>query len=77
MVPFDLGNKTVKEILEKSLGPDAASRVMQKVNDAYQQGKRDKELHQQFIDAMQYEGKPITADQSDILFGFIAPAVIA
>lgn len=76
MAQHDLGDKTVREILEKSMGPKAAGRVMQKVNDAYQQGKSGKELHQYFKDAVEQEGKKITTDESDILYGFLAPAGI-
>jgi hypothetical protein len=77
MVQNDLGDKTVREILEKSIGQEAAGRVMAEVNDAHKQGKRGEDLHLQFRDAMKKEGHEITSDKSDILYGFIAPAVIA
>jgi hypothetical protein len=76
MAQNDLGDKTVKALLEESIGSEAAGRVMKEVNDAYQQGKSGEELHQYFKNAVEKEGKKVTSDKSDILFGFLAPAGI-
>jgi len=76
MAQFDLGEKTVRQLLEERIGSAATGRVMQEVNDAHQQGKSGEELYQLFTDAVKKEGKSATADASDILFGFLAPAGI-
>jgi len=76
MAQIDLGGKTVKQLLEESIGSAAAGRVMKDVNDAHKQGKSGQELYQLFTDAVKKEGKKVTSDTSDILFGFLAPAGI-
>jgi hypothetical protein len=74
MAQNDLGNQTAKEILEKRMGPEAASRVMKKVNEAYKQGKSGDDLRKVYKEAVEKEGKKVTSDQNDILFGFLVPA---
>jgi hypothetical protein len=74
MAQIDLGGKTVKQLLEESIGSAAAGRVMKEVNDAHQQGKPVEDIYQIFTDAVKNEGKTVPSDKSDILFGFLAPA---
>jgi hypothetical protein len=71
--PKDLGNATVRDILESKIGKDAADRVVKKLNDAQEQGKGGDELKKCFKDAMSKEGHDITAEDSGILYGFYVP----
>ena len=68
---MDIGNVSVKELLEKKMGPEGAQRVIDAVNDGYKNGKRGNDLQQQYQDAMVKEGQDIPSDPGDILYGFI------
>jgi len=69
----DLGKVTVKAILTRKIGKEAANRVVKKLNDAHQQGKSGDELKKLFKDAMSQEGHNISTEDSGILFGFFVP----
>ena len=71
--PTDLGQKTVKDILAGKIGKEAADRVVNQINDAYQQGKAGDELKKHFKDAMAQEGHDISSEDSGILYGFFVP----
>jgi hypothetical protein len=60
---LDFGEKTVREILEKKLGKDAADRIINEVNNAHQQGKRGEELIKHFKDTLAKGGHD-TSDSS-------------
>lgn len=70
---MDLGKVTVKELLEKKVGPDGAKRVLKAVTDSYKSGKRGEELHEDFKDAMIAEGHDVGSDDSDIVYSFFIP----
>ena len=53
---MDLGQLTVKQILEKRLGDEKATGLLKEVNDVYQQGKRGKELQKHLMDAIKRQG---------------------
>lgn len=61
---MDIGKVTVKEILEKKLGEEKTTRVLNEFNDAFQKGKRGEELREHFKDAVKKEG----LDPGDIQF---------
>jgi hypothetical protein len=61
---MDIGEVTVKEILEKQLGEEKAAGVLKEVNEAYQKGKRGEELQELFKDALKNEG----LDPGDVKF---------
>ena len=69
----DLGKVTVKDILAGKIGEEAADRVVQKLNDAHQKGKRGDDLKELFKDAMSEEGHDIDTEASGILYGFFVP----
>ena len=68
---MDIGNVTVKDLLKKKIGPEAANRVVKEVNEGHKKGKRGKDLQKHYQDAMKKEGHDIPADPGDILYGFI------
>lgn len=53
---MDIGEVTVKEILEKRLGEEKAARVLNEINDAYQSGKSGEELREHLTSAVKKEG---------------------
>jgi uncharacterized protein with von Willebrand factor type A (vWA) domain len=67
-VVMDIGQVTVKEILEKRLGKEKAAGVLKEINDAYQKGKRGEDLQEHFKDAIKKEG----LDPGDIKFALYA-----
>jgi hypothetical protein len=64
---MDFGGKTVREILEKKLGKDAADQIVNEVNNAHQQGKRGEDLMKHFKDTLAQGGY----DTSDSSFSMV------
>ena len=64
---MDFGGKTVRDILEKQLGKDAADNVINEINEAHKQGKRGEKLRQHFKDILARDGH----DTSDSSYGCI------
>lgn len=53
---MDIGEVTVKDILEKRLGEEKAANVLKGINDAYQSGKNGEELQEHLFSAVKKEG---------------------
>jgi len=68
---IDIGTVTVKDLLEKKVGKEAADRVVKAVNEGYQKGLRGEDLQKHYQGVMQKEGHDVPSDPGDILYGFI------
>jgi hypothetical protein len=70
---MDIGQVTVKEILEKQLGEEKAAGVLKEINNAYQEGKRGEDIQAHFKNAVKKEG----LDPGEIKFvvSHVLPAV--
>lgn len=53
---MDFGGITIREILEKKLGKEAAARIINEINNAHQQGKRGEDLRKHFKDTLAQDG---------------------
>jgi hypothetical protein len=69
---MDIGQVTVKEILEKQLGEEKTAGVLKEMNNAYQKGKRGDDLQVHFKDAVKRGG----LDPDDAQFQFIVNSVL-
>lgn len=69
---MDIGQVSVKEILEKQLGEEKTARVLEEINDAYQKGKRGEELRGHFKDAVKKEG--LDPDDIQVVQSHILPS---
>jgi len=52
----DIGQITVKEILEKRLGAEKVARVLKEINDVYHSGKSEEEFQEHLTLAVKKEG---------------------
>jgi hypothetical protein len=53
---MDMSQVTVKEILEKRLGDEKATMILEDINDAHQKGKSGEEFREYVRDAVKKEG---------------------